>query len=84
MRVLDLGIQNDSNNQASEETDNDNQSSSYCRSRAMGGNVERKSMLNQLLVEMDGFTTTSRIVVLAGTNRVDILNEALTRPGRFD
>merc|ERR1719333_1755497 len=49
-----------------------------------GGNDERENTLNQLLVEMDGFTTTSNIVILAGTNRADILDSALTRPGRFD
>jgi len=49
-----------------------------------GANDERESTLNQLLVEMDGFGTTSCVVVLAGTNRPDILDKALSRPGRFD
>lgn len=57
------------------------------RQRGKGGpgsNDERENTLNQLLVEMDGFDSTSNIVVLAGTNRVDILDAALTRAGRFD
>lgn len=49
-----------------------------------GGNDERESTLNQLLVEMDGFGTGEHVVLLAGTNRADVLDPALMRPGRFD
>ncbi|MGO1319679.1 MAG: ATP-dependent zinc metalloprotease FtsH [Galactobacter sp.] len=49
-----------------------------------GGNDEREQTLNQLLVEMDGFDATTNVILMAGTNRPDVLDPALLRPGRFD
>ena len=57
------------------------------KKRSMNGfaaNDEREQTINQLLTEMDGFDNTSQIVVIAATNRIDILDDALLRPGRFD
>ncbi|KAF1816348.1 putative ATP-dependent metalloprotease [Eremomyces bilateralis CBS 781.70] len=57
---------------------------SRAKSNFGGGNDERESTLNQILTEMDGFNTAEQVVVMAGTNRPDILDKALLRPGRFD
>jgi ATP-dependent Zn protease len=54
------------------------------RSGGASSNDEKDSTLNQILVEMDGFETDKSVIVMAATNRPNLLDSALTRPGRFD